>query len=161
MGSSDSLREASAPMKPANSETSTMIEVQPGTTNTPANFEMTAESPKRIDAIEQRVLVCDGAMDTMLGKIATWLLYLSVGILTVTGLVTLWIVIAIALVLGLVTAIDNPARQSFVTELVGTARTVNAVALNSVIVHTARIVGPALAGIVIALVLRGTRKRSR
>jgi MFS family permease len=51
---------------------------------------------------------------------------------------------------GAVTAIDNPARQSFVTELVGRDRTVNAVALNSVLVHTARIVGPAAAGLVIA-----------
>ena len=48
-------------------------------------------------------------------------------------------------------AIDNPARQAFVSELVGAGRVVNAVALNSVIVHTARIAGPAAAGGLIAL----------
>ena len=47
---------------------------------------------------------------------------------------------------GCVTAFDNPARQSFVVEMVGADRVVNAVSLNSVIVHTARIVGPAAAG---------------
>ena len=49
-------------------------------------------------------------------------------------------------------AIDNPLRQSFVMEIVGPDRVVNAVSLNSVIVHTGRIVGPALAGGVIAIV---------
>ena len=48
-------------------------------------------------------------------------------------------------------AVDNPLRQSFVMEVVGPERVVNAVSLNSVIVHTGRIVGPALAGGVIAL----------
>jgi MFS family permease len=50
-----------------------------------------------------------------------------------------------------VNAVDNPARQSFVFELVGPDRVVNAVALNSVYIHTARILGPATAGAVIAL----------
>ena len=53
---------------------------------------------------------------------------------------------------GTVNAIDNPARQSFVMEMVGADRVVNAVALNSVVVHTARILGPAPAGGVIALI---------
>ena len=43
-------------------------------------------------------------------------------------------------------AIDNPARQAFVVELVGADRVVNAVALNSVVVHCSRILGPAAAG---------------
>ena len=60
-------------------------------------------------------------------------------------------VFALVFARGAVNALDNPARQSFVTELVGPERTVNAVALNSVIVHSARIVGPAAAGAVIAL----------
>jgi MFS family permease len=50
-----------------------------------------------------------------------------------------------------VLAIDNPARQAFVMEIVGPERIVNAVALNSVVVHTSRIAGPAAAGTVIAL----------
>ena len=60
-------------------------------------------------------------------------------------------VFALVFTRGAINALDNPARQSFVTELVGPERTVNAVALNSVIVHSARIVGPAAAGAVIAL----------
>jgi MFS family permease len=70
--------------------------------------------------------------------------------LTLAGSIDLWMVYLLVLCRGAVTAIDNPARQSFVTELVGRDRTVNAVALNSVLVHTARIVGPAAAGGVIA-----------
>jgi MFS family permease len=72
--------------------------------------------------------------------------------LVTAGSVQLWMVYALVLTRGAVTAIDNPARQAFVMELVGPDRVVNAVALNSVIVHTARIVGPAAAGAVIALV---------
>ena len=60
-------------------------------------------------------------------------------------------VFALVLVRGSVTAIDNPARQAFVMEMVGPERVVNAVALNSVLVHSARIVGPAAAGALIAL----------
>jgi MFS family permease len=71
--------------------------------------------------------------------------------LTVGGHIEIWMVFALVFVRGAVNSLDNPARQSFVTELVGPSRTVNAVALNSVIVHTARIVGPAAAGAVIAL----------
>jgi MFS family permease len=77
---------------------------------------------------------------------------LTLWALTIGGAIEVWMVYALVFARGAVNALDNPARQSFVTELVGTARTVNAVALNSVIVHTARIVGPALAGVVIALV---------
>ena len=55
-------------------------------------------------------------------------------------------VFALVFVRGAVNAVDNPARQSFVIEMVGADRVVNAVALNSVIVHSARILGPAIAG---------------
>jgi MFS family permease len=72
--------------------------------------------------------------------------------LTAFGHVEAWMVFALVLVRGSINAIDNPARQSFVVEMVGGERVVNAVALNSVVVHTARIVGPAAAGAVIALV---------
>jgi MFS family permease len=71
--------------------------------------------------------------------------------LTAHGHVEAWMVYGLVLVRGTVNAIDNPARQAFVSEMVGTDRVVNAVALNSVIVHSARIVGPAAAGGVIAL----------
>ncbi len=69
---------------------------------------------------------------------------------TATGVVTPWMVYLAVFSMGLVNAVDNPTRQSFVIEMVGPDRVVNAVSLNSVIVQSARIVGPALAGITIA-----------
>jgi MFS family permease len=71
---------------------------------------------------------------------------------TATGVVTPWMVYLAVIAMGSVNAIDNPTRQSFVIEMVGPDRVVNAVSLNSVIVQAARIVGPALAGILIATV---------
>ena len=69
---------------------------------------------------------------------------------TATGVVTPWMVFLAVFAMGSVNAIDNPTRQSFVIEMVGPGRVVNAVSLNSVIVQAARIVGPAMAGILIA-----------
>jgi MFS family permease len=69
---------------------------------------------------------------------------------TAAGVVTPWMVYLAVFAMGTVNAVDNPARQSFVIEMVGPDRVVNAVSLNSVIVQMARIVGPALAGILIA-----------
>jgi MFS family permease len=80
-----------------------------------------------------------------LPALTLWLLYSQ-------GAVTEWIVYALVLVRGSVLAFDNPARQSFVVELVGADRVVNAVGLNSVVIHTARIAGPAAAGAIIATV---------
>jgi MFS family permease len=71
---------------------------------------------------------------------------------TATGVVTPWMVFLAVFAMGSVNAVDNPTRQSFVIEMVGADRVVNAVSLNSVIVQAARIVGPALAGILIATV---------
>jgi predicted MFS family arabinose efflux permease len=76
---------------------------------------------------------------------------LSLWALTASGHVEPWMVFGLVLARGSVLAIDNPARQAFVMELVGPDRIVNAVALNSVVVHTSRIAGPAAAGAVIAL----------
>ncbi|HEY5977260.1 MAG TPA: MFS transporter [Solirubrobacterales bacterium] len=70
----------------------------------------------------------------------------------VSGAVTPLMVFALVFARGAVNAVDNPTRQSFVMEMVGPDRVVNAISLNSVIVHSARIVGPAIAGILIALV---------
>jgi MFS family permease len=77
---------------------------------------------------------------------------LTLWALTVHGSVAVWMVYGLVFVRGAINALDNPARQSFVIEMVGSDRVVNAVALNSVIVHTARILGPAAAGAVIALI---------
>ncbi|HET8815574.1 MAG TPA: MFS transporter [Solirubrobacterales bacterium] len=71
---------------------------------------------------------------------------------TAAGVVAPWMVYLAVLAFGSLNAIDNPARQSFVIEMVGPGRVVNAISLNSVILQTARLVGPALAGILIATV---------
>jgi MFS family permease len=79
-------------------------------------------------------------------------LALVLGVLTVTGAVVLWMVYAISLVQGIVTAIDNPTRQSFYADMVRPKDLPNAVSLNSAVVTGTRIFGPALAGICIATV---------
>jgi MFS family permease len=79
-------------------------------------------------------------------------LALVLGALTATGAVRLWMVYALALLLGVATAFDMPARQSFVSEMVGPDRVANAVGLNSASFNTARVIGPAAAGLLIAVV---------
>ena len=71
---------------------------------------------------------------------------LTLWALTAGGQIEAWMVFALVLVRGTVLAFDNPARQAFVSEIVGRDRVVNAVALNSVVVHSSRIAGPAAAG---------------
>ncbi len=78
------------------------------------------------------------------------LLALFMGILVVSGSVQLWHVYVFAALLGLAQAFDNPTRQAFVSEMVGPDRLTNAVALNSATFNCARLVGPALGGLVIA-----------
>jgi len=70
--------------------------------------------------------------------------------LVASGSIEPWMVMALVFARGTVNALDNPTRQSFVIEMVGSERVVNAVSLNSVIVHCARLAGPAAAGILIA-----------
>jgi MFS family permease len=77
---------------------------------------------------------------------------LVLGIATVTGIVTLWMVIVIALLLGFITALDNPSRQTFTLEMVGRERLTNAVSLNTATFTIARVVGPALAGLLITTI---------
>jgi MFS family permease len=72
--------------------------------------------------------------------------------LAATGGLSPIAVYAVVFARGVVNAVDYPTRQAFVVEMVGAGRVVNAVSLNSVLIHTARIVGPALAGILIATV---------
>jgi len=80
---------------------------------------------------------------------------LVLGILDVAGIVKLWHVMVLAAVLGVISAIDTPIRQSFVVEMVGAADLPNAVALNSTTFNLARIIGPAIAGVVITAVGTG------
>jgi len=81
---------------------------------------------------------------------AMGLLALGLGLLTISGVAQLWHVYVFALLLGCVAAFDAPARQTFVAELVSEAELSNAVALNSTSFNAARMVGPAVAGLVIA-----------
>ncbi|MDH2393027.1 MFS transporter [Streptomyces sp. HNM0663] len=75
--------------------------------------------------------------------------------LTLSGHVQVWHVYLTAFLLGLVTVVDNPARQSFVSEMVGPEQLPNAVSLNSANFQSARLVGPAVAGVLITAVGSG------
>lgn len=76
---------------------------------------------------------------------------LAIAALALSGLITVWHIIVLALVQGVVNTFDMPARQAFVVEMVESRTDLsNAIALNSSMVNAARLIGPALAGIVIA-----------
>ncbi len=77
---------------------------------------------------------------------------LVLGVLAITHVVTFWQVCVLALALGLNNTFENPARQSFVLEMVGGENVRNAVSLNSTMVNAARAVGPAVAGLLIVAV---------
>jgi MFS family permease len=97
------------------------------------------------DRVDKRRLMI--ALQTAMGLQA-----LTLGVLTVTGLVQVWQIGLLAVLLGVNNAFENPARQSFMLELVGKEHLRNAVSLNSVLVNVARAIGPAVAGILIATV---------
>jgi MFS family permease len=88
-------------------------------------------------------------------QIASMCLASLLAFLTLTGLVQVWHLMAIAVLLGIVNAIDIPTRQSFVVELVAREDLQNAIALNSSMFNGARIVGPAVAGVLVAVVGEG------
>jgi len=81
---------------------------------------------------------------------AAGLLALILAILVMTHTVQLWMVYVLAALLGCVSSVDNPTRQSFIFEMVGEEKLRNAVTLNSTEINFARIIGPAIAGVVIA-----------
>jgi len=91
---------------------------------------------------KQRVLLCT--------QVAMVVPAAVLGVLAITGLATTEWVYALALLLGVGSAFDAPARQSFVVEMVGPEDLANAVGLNSASFNAARVVGPALAGVLIA-----------
>ncbi|MHB8575761.1 MAG: MFS transporter, partial [Dehalococcoidia bacterium] len=93
---------------------------------------------------KQRLLV--------LTQSAQMLLAFALGVLVSTHTVQIWHVYLLATGLGIANAFDAPARQSFVIEMVGRDDLMNAVALNSMTYNLARIIGPAIAGILIGLV---------
>ena len=101
-----------------------------------------------VDHLDRRKLlfVTQGAMG---------LCGLALGVLCVTGVVREWHVYVFAFLLGCASAFDAPARQIFVADMVGEAELPNAVALNSTAFNSARLVGPALSGLLIAAVGAG------
>jgi MFS family permease len=91
---------------------------------------------------KRRILL---ATQAIMGSLA-----LTLGLLAMTGVVRVWHVYLLAFALGLVAVVDNPARQTFVAEMVGRDGMANAIALNSATFNLARITGPAAAGLVIS-----------
>lgn len=94
------------------------------------------------DRFDKRKVMLVTQTAFLLQALALWVLVFS-------GSVELWMVWVLALVMGIINAADNPSRQSLVFEMVGPDEIANAVGLNSVIVNGSRIVGPAVAGILI------------
>jgi MFS family permease len=88
------------------------------------------------------------------------LLAVALWLVAYTGVVQVWMVFALAVALGLVTVVDEPAKQAFVEEMVGRERVPNAVALSSAVRNSARITGPALAALVLAILGKSIRHES-
>jgi MFS family permease len=91
----------------------------------------------------------------MITQSSLLLLGLAIGLLILSGAMTLPIMFGFALALGTVAAFDNPARQAFVSDLVNRENASNAVALNAASFNAARMIGPAVAGVVIVAVGTG------
>ncbi len=91
----------------------------------------------------------------MTTQAVTVLLCASLGVVTLLGIVTVWEVWATAFLLGLVAVVEGPARSAFVNEMVGHRRLRNAISLNASIFHLGGLLGPAISGVLIALVGSG------
>ncbi len=88
---------------------------------------------------------------TILTQFLAMLQALVLGLLTVTGLIKPWHIVALASFMGLVNSLDVPARQAMTVEIVGKADLLSAVALNSSAFNGARILGPAVAGVIVGV----------
>lgn len=88
-------------------------------------------------------------------QVVAMLLAITLAILTLSGLIQVWHVLVLAVLLGTANAFDGPARQSFTVEMVGREDLLNAIALNASIFNGARMIGPAVAGVVVALIGEG------
>jgi MFS family permease len=96
---------------------------------------------------KQRILIVTQLVAMLLAGI--------LAVLTLTGAVEVWHVLTLAALLGTVNAFDAPARQAMTVELVGRDDLLNAIALNASVFNAARTVGPAVAGLVVALIGEG------
>jgi MFS family permease len=88
-------------------------------------------------------------------QIAAMILALILAALTLTGRVQVWHIFVLAALLGVVNAFDIPGRQSFLVDMVGKEDLMNAIALNSSMFNGARIIGPAIAGVLVARIGEG------
>ncbi|MFH1622195.1 MAG: MFS transporter, partial [Candidatus Omnitrophota bacterium] len=98
-----------------------------------------------VDRVNKRYLL-------VFAQIAFMLLAFALALLTQFNLITVNLILLISLLNGIVLSLDAPARQAMVFELVGKERILNAVALNSIAFHSARMIGPALAGIFVVII---------
>ncbi|RRR69320.1 MAG: MFS transporter [Candidatus Viridilinea halotolerans] len=92
----------------------------------------------------------------LITQVVAMLLSITLAVLTLSGWIQVWHVLLLAMLLGTVNAFDGPVRQAFTVEMVGREDLLNAIALNSSIFNGARLIGPAMAGVVVALVGEGT-----
>jgi MFS family permease len=98
-----------------------------------------------IDRLDtRRLLLCTQAISALLA--------LTLGMLTISGDIRLWMVYAIACAGGMVQVVDNPARQLFSLQLVGPEHLTNAITLNTVTMNLARVVGPAIGAVIISTI---------
>jgi MFS family permease len=88
-------------------------------------------------------------------QIASMILACMLAILTLLHIVTVWEIVVLAALLGAVNAFDIPARQSFLIDMVGREDLMNAIALNSSMFNGARVIGPAIAGLLVAWIGEG------
>jgi MFS family permease len=98
-----------------------------------------------VDRISRRNLL-------IMTQTGAMLLAFILAVLTFSGIVKEWHVILLAALLGVVNAFDAPARQAFVPEMVGKEDLPNAIALNSIMFNSARVIGPAFAGLLLAII---------
>jgi len=98
-----------------------------------------------VDRVSRRNLL-------MLTQASSMLLAFVLAALSFTGVIQEWHVIVLAALLGVVNAFDAPARQAFVPDMVGKDDLPNAIALNSMMFNSARVIGPALAGILLGII---------
>lgn len=98
-----------------------------------------------VDQVRKRDLI-------LLTQVGAMVLALVLAFLSFTGMVEVWHIVILAVLIGVVNAFDGPARQAFVVEMVGSQDLPNAIALNSMTFNAARVVGPAIGGILLATV---------
>jgi len=101
-----------------------------------------------VDRVDRRKLL-------IVTQSAMALTALGLGVLVISGHVTLWQVYVFAGIMGCITAFDSPARQTFIAELVGDDDLPNAIGLNSSLFNSAQLIGPAVGGVLISLIGAG------